>query len=62
MVFSIQTSNLSSIKDAVSINLGGEKYTFEPVYYKSDSEIIASENPVSSLEIYYGLFGFYFEE
>lgn len=23
---------------------------------------IASENPVSSLEIYYGLFGFYFEE
>jgi inner membrane protein len=57
----IQTSNLSSIKDAVSINLGGEKYTFEPVYYKSDSEIIASENPVSSLETSYIDFSNYFE-
>lgn len=55
----IRTSNLSSIKDAVSINLGGKKYTFEPVYDKSDNEI--SENQVSSLETSYIDFSKYFE-
>lgn len=28
----IKTTNLKSIKDAVKINLGGKKWTFEPVY------------------------------
>ena len=34
----IKTSNLSSIKDEVAINISGEKYTFEPIYDTSNSD------------------------
>lgn len=41
----IRTSNLSSIKDEVSINLSGEKFTFEPIYEtsNSNSDIVHSQ-------------------
>lgn len=34
----IRTTNLSSIKNGVSVNLGGKNYTFEPIYENSSSE------------------------
>ncbi|MFA7444415.1 MAG: cell envelope integrity protein CreD [Flavobacteriaceae bacterium] len=54
----IQTSNLSSIKDVVSITLGKENYTFEPVYNRSDSDL---NSLVSSLETSFIDFSEYFE-
>lgn len=51
----IRTTNLASIKNGVSIQLGGKTYAFEPIYEQSDNENYYSDyeskaNEVSSLE------------
>ncbi|GJH41314.1 cell envelope integrity protein CreD [Capnocytophaga sp. HP1101] len=52
----IRTTNLASIKNGVSIKLGGKEYTFEPIYEKRDNDNYyynddeSSSNEVASLE------------
>ena len=47
----IRTTNLASIKNGVSIQLGGKDYTFEPIYEQKDNEDYYYENDSKANEV-----------
>lgn len=66
----VRTSNQSSIKDGAFINIGGNKFVFEPVYEnsKTDSDVVSYDRrnfpkytKVSTLETPFIDFKYYFE-
>ena len=47
----IRTTNLASIKNGVSIQLGGKNYAFEPIYEQKDDEDYYYENDSKANEV-----------